>query len=520
MPDLTADEIIQNRHVRTFMQFGGPQPGNPVSYYGQDAQYLVVEGVSIPDGNGSIEPVWHADPRVVGQYRLVGRQFSPPDLAEASLVFRERHGAVPRQLQKMGCRFNVYQPAGTCADLSDWNGGWSDYVLILSGGVVNGNKDAGARSAFAEDNPLETTVPVALADIYPVGALSFADNATAIITLEVIDVVYGSREQCGDCGPQDDGTSRIYAVTTSSGSTPGTAPRLIYTVNGGDTWVQASIDGLGDIENPIAIDVVGPYLVVVTRTAGGTTTGGYYYSRINADTGVPGTWTKVTSGFVASFQPYDLFVLGPREIFFCADGGYIYKAVDITAGVSVVSAATATSTALRRIGGDGYNCLVAVGGSGTVIYSVNRGVSWAAASATPLVATLQAVAVLSDRTWWVGSANGTLWYTVNGGASWSQKTFSGSGAGQVYDILAVTDEVLFFSHSTATPTARIFASWNGGADFTNERPRILNLPTFNRANRLAAPNAHSSIAANNLAVAGLSGGGTDGVLLLGKANRL
>jgi len=43
MPNLTADEIVTQKHKRLFIQFGGPYPGNVVKYYGQDAQYMSVE---------------------------------------------------------------------------------------------------------------------------------------------------------------------------------------------------------------------------------------------------------------------------------------------------------------------------------------------------------------------------------------------------------------------------------------------------------------------------------------------
>jgi hypothetical protein len=84
----------------------------------------------------------------------------------------------------------------------------------------------------------------------------------------------------------------------------------------------------------------------------------------------------------------------------------------------------------------------------------------------------------------------------------------------------VNDEVGYIAHATAAPLARIFSTWNGGEDWINAAPRILNLPVFDYAGRLAAPDADAGIAANNLAVAGLAGDGVDGVLLIGIAGRI
>jgi photosystem II stability/assembly factor-like uncharacterized protein len=333
--------------------------------------------------------------------------------------------------------------------------------------------------------------------------------------------VYANPDSCADCGALNDGLQWIYAITKSSGATPGTAPRLIYTVDGGANWVQSSVSGLGDIEDAQGIEIVGSRLIVYTRTAGGTTTSGYYWSDLNLKTGVPGTWTKVTSGFVAAFQVYDCFVLSAREVFFCADGGYVYKSSDITSGVTVVSPGNATSTALRRIHGKD-DVIVAVGGSGNVIKSLNRGATWSTTVTFPIVATLQAVAVVDGDLYWIGANNGTLWYTLNGGETWTQKGFDGSGAGQIYDIVFLNGEVGWFSHSDATPTARLFSTWVGGDFWTRTSPRIQNMPVANRFNRIAVPQAgvHVSISGNNLMLAGLAGNASDGVLFQGIAARL
>jgi photosystem II stability/assembly factor-like uncharacterized protein len=216
-----------------------------------------------------------------------------------------------------------------------------------------------------------------------------------------------------------------------------------------------------------------------------------------------------------------MFVASPQEVYFAGDGGYIYKATDITSGVSIISAASATSNNLLRIHGALDGTLVASGADSVVVKSINRGATWATTTAEPYGIALDVTAILAldERRYWVGSANsGRLAYTLNGGETWVEKSFSGSGAGTIRDIVAATDEVLYFSHDTNTPTGRIFTTWNGGVNWTNTSPRIQNLPTFDRGTRLAVPfGAHPTIASNNLAVAGLAGNGTDGILLLGVA---
>jgi hypothetical protein len=506
MSGLNADEIITQKHKRNFIQYGGPKPGNPMQYAGQDAQYMFLNGVSAPE-SGGVDPQWVPDPRRIGRYKLVARSITAPDLPGATLVMREKHGSLPRQLQRIGCSFNLYEQSGQCKDLSDPNG-WSDYVLIYAGAEVT-DKDLGDRSAPDSDDPIEDSLTVVLSAVYPIGGLGFGPEAATQVDSEIVDIVYGTDISC-NC---TDNTGYIYALAKSPGAgSPGLPSELLYTVDGGGSWTSQAIDGIGATEQAVAIDVVGGYLVILGSDA-------YYYAEINNKTGVPGTFTKVTTGILAAGTPNDLYVASPREVWFCGDGGYIYKSTDITAGVSIISAGDATTSNLSRIHGL-EETIVAVGASGAVVKSNNRGATWATVTTAPSAATLSAIAVKGLDSFWVGTATGYVYYTLNGGETWTAKSFSGSGAGAVRDIVFPTDEVGYIAHDTATPAGRLFCTWNGGENWTNVAPRVLNFPTVDRVNRVAYPVADPSISSNNVALACLAGDGFDGTILLGVASRV
>lgn len=520
MPNITADLIITNKHKRNFLQLGGAAANNPLTYAGQDGQYAAIQGVGLPE-SGGIDPIWVPDPRRIGQYQLVGRSITPPDLASATLVLKEQHGSVPKQLGVIGCQFNMYEVTGRCKDLSDFINGWNDYVLIYAGALVT-DKDLGDRTAWDSDDPVEDSLSLVLNNIYPIGALGFGEDAATAVDREVVDIVYGTQVQCGDCGVPNDGTRWAYSITKSSGAgSPGLPGEVQYRTDGTANWLDTAITGIGATADPSAIDIVGDKLVVVVNSENA-----YYYATINQITGVPGAFTKVTAGFVAGKAPNDIFVASPRAVYFVGNGGYIYKATDITAGVVVLNAGSATTNDLLRIHGtqDG-TVLLATGRGSSTILSTNSGATWGAtvSSISGVALDVGAALVLDQNKFWVGTLNsGRLFYTINGGNSWVEKTFSGSGTGNLYDVVAATAEVIYFSHSTNTPTARLFATWDGGADFTNSAPRVLNLPTFNKANRIAVPGAAAAadVAANNILLGGLSGGGTDGIILEGVASRL
>jgi photosystem II stability/assembly factor-like uncharacterized protein len=180
-----------------------------------------------------------------------------------------------------------------------------------------------------------------LSDIYPLGQLGFGQEASTQIERAVIDVVYGTTNTCR-C---EDATQYIYAITDTSGAgSPGLPAEVLYSTDGGSTWTEVNVDGMGAEESPLAIDLVGQYLVVLGDDA-------HFYAEINQETGEPGTFTEVTTGYVGAGSPQDLHVVSPREIFIVGDGGYVYKSTDITASVTVVDAGDATSEDLKRIHG-------------------------------------------------------------------------------------------------------------------------------------------------------------------------
>jgi photosystem II stability/assembly factor-like uncharacterized protein len=511
-----ANEVAtQNKNARLFRQPGAARPNNPMLYSGIEDQYLAVTGVSAPI-RGGITPTRVSDPRRMGAYRNVGTVEEAPDFPTFTLRTLESHGTIPFSLGDLTCAMNIYRVTGNCARLDDPNG-WTSYVEILSDAKVT-DVDGGDRTAAWDsddviDNSLSMT---ATGGRYAVGSLSFGETANVPVDRNVIDIVYGPNVNCGDCGPTNDGTRRIYALVQSSGSgSPGITTEIVYTLNGGGTWVDTTITGLGATVDANAIDIVGNNLVVVVSASLG-----YYYSPLD-DLGRPTTWTLVTSGFVSGRAPNDLFVAGASEVYFAADAGRIYKSTDITSGVAIISDATATTQNLLRIHGDGLETLVATGAAGAVIISRNQGLTWAAPSVAPTADRVSAIFVLDSFRYWIGNTLGQVFYTLAKGDAWTQVSIPTSTV--IDDIVFATNEVGYISYRNTTPAGRIWSTWNGGANWNVGAPRLLNAPgagtTYARGNRLAVPglSAHPTTRANNLAVAALSSSSNDGAIYLAAA---
>lgn len=517
MPRPNADEIVTQKHRRAWTQRGGARPNNRMRYAGADEQYMEFDDADSPVRGGS-DPIRVHDPRRRGAYRNVGATVDAPDFDTVSINFMNKHGGISWVAGDLSCPNNYYETVGRCKRPDNFLSGWEDIVRIYSSAKANDRSYTG-NTSFEDDEGSMTEIEFTVeGGIYDVGSLGFGEQGATQVEREVIDVVYGSTGDCGNCGNSDDGTGRIYAVTKSSGAgSPGTPAEVIYTTDGGATWNNVNITGLGGTADPTGIAVVGNFLVVLDSAGNG-----YYYAEINPLTGVPGTWTNVTTGFVASRAPNDIYVAGASEVYFAADGGYIYKSTDITAGVTAINAASATTADLQRIHGLDET-IVAAGESGAIVVSTNRGATFATATTSPTSATIRALFVLDGYRFWIGTSGGKVYYTLTAGATWVEQTFS--GAVVIDDIVFATDEVGYIAARTATPAARLHTTYNGGADWsssaTTGNPRILNFPTFSRANRIAVPvDVPNVTAANNVVLGGLSAGGTDGVLFQGIANKV
>jgi hypothetical protein len=337
-----------------------------------------IESVTNPK-RGGITPINVQDPRRIGRFKAVGSESSPQDFPTMTVSFMQPKGTLPQSLVAMGeCRTTFYEVSGDCKDPSDFLNGWSDYVKILSNGKATSITEGGG--SFDSDSGVMDDVDFTLESSYLVGSLGFGEKAAVEIYSEVIDITYLSREQCPGCGPEDDGTQVLYAVTNNTVASAGEAPSMVYSLDGGATWTELAITGAASTDVPRAIDVVAGYVVIVYDDGAG---GGYWASQINNITGVPSsTWSDIVAGFVSGNEPQDIYVESPADIWFVGDGGYIYKSTDLLSGVSVIDAGNATSNDLNRIDGFGET-LVAVGASGTVIYSTNSGTNWATTDNNP-----------------------------------------------------------------------------------------------------------------------------------------
>lgn len=509
MTNPSPNENVTQANIRAFVQRGGPGPNNDLMFGGAGEQYLMVGDISAPD-RGGVNAINVQSPTAFGVWARTGYTTDPPDIPSNTITFRQKKWGPPWYRLQLNCPINIYEVIGECKHPQDIINGW-EMMSVLSRGLSTDKTFAG-RTPFDTEETSTAEIGFSWAGgTYDIGPITLGEAASVEVTTEVVGVVYGSNQQCGNCGPVDDGTRRAYALQQTSGGSSAAVAVVKYTLDYGATWTDSAITGLGVGALATAIRVVGQYLVVLVSGENA-----YYISQLNRYTGAPGTWSKITAGFVATKTPNDMYVANPSRVYFVANGGYIYQSTDLLSGVEVLSAGGATTNNLLRIHGQGQY-LVAVGASNTILKSSDYGRTWASTTAS-VTGTLQAVAVKGALEFWVGTSAGGVSYTENGGESWSTKTLPGSAVAAIYDIVWATAEFGYIAATRTGPTGTIFALMFGG-EAIHEAPcsRLPQAPSYGRPNRIAVPQVSDPmVAAGNIAVGGLAGNLTDGVIYLGR----
>lgn len=515
----STQNIGQRLQIRAFIQQGGPRKGNSMEFFGIDRNIVEITGVGNPRAADK-EPINIIDVTNMYGWRVAGMTRQPPGLPKATMKLYESTVGVPYASQLGTCDFNIYETQNTCGDdLADHLKGWNTrYVRIYSGASI-GNDDMGDRSTMMTDGTVADSFSLTMEKIYDKGSLNISQPTISTLSDKVVrDVTYATRQVCASCGTPNDGTRLRYACTNAPTTSPGGKPYVLYTRDYGATWTAVQVTSAAAAENLICIRVIGNKLVTLSKTGGGSDTSALHYATLNSKTGVPGTWTKVTTGFVSAAPANDMLVLSSNTVLLAADNGYVYKCEDVTAGVTTLAAGLASSADLLRIKGNWQHQVIAGGtATGVILRSVDRGKNWSALTTYPSVDVFGAVEVMQTETIWVGTTSGYLYVSYDAGESWTEIVFNANGANPITDIQAATDEVMYFIYNTTVPT--LYSSFNGGESWDNSAPLVVGLGTYSSLTRIATPLMGStvSVLANDATIAGELTSGA-GLILTGSAN--
>lgn len=492
-----ATNAAVNSYSRVFIVEGRHRPDHKPAF-----QACLMAG-SIEQNFGDVTDIECPDPNEYGKFITVGQIRGAEERVTLPLsgIYDTDVISTLAKLAQKGCAADVHVHFGTTETPNNFDS-FSKAIVVESGFFTNwGTDDLGTLSS---DNQaaVEENSQLSGESFYELVPVNVIQRASTLTLNEIVDGAVCDPRNCGT--DESDGCNKFFFIAKPDTGSPGTNPDLIYTTDGGTTWYSQEVTTMAITDQPGGIECFGSYVVITNTTQDSMT----YILRSELDGVSTPTLTEVTTGFNATGSPGKIAVAGTNG-FIVGAAGYVYLLQDVSSGVTVLDAGSATSEDLLAVDAYSEDEAVAVGANGAVIYTTD-GSTWSATSAAPSANNLNAVVMLTEDVWLVGDAAGSLYYTVNQGISWSEKTFIGSGSGEVTALAMSNRGTLWMGHQTAATRARLLRSYNGGYSWKVLPEGVGSIPAIDKINDIAACDYDANVAF----ASGIADDSTGGAILM------
>jgi photosystem II stability/assembly factor-like uncharacterized protein len=457
---------------------------------------------------GDITRIECPDPNRYGGFVEVAAVQGARERATTQLM-----GRYPRDLSKLleytrrRCRLDIHVHVGKCKNPQDFLGGWDKIKIYRDAQITDWSDENAGALESGDQNPTNETAEISAEEVYEVVPLAFAEQATAEVVREILDIIICDQISCGDCDDPSKGCEKVFALMIGADATPGTAPSVVYTGDGGTSWSTTAIDTLTSTELPSMGACVAGNLVIVSND------GGFHYANLDEIIAGTETWVEVDpygAGVVWPAFPEAISSADARNTWAVGSGGYIWFAADPTITWTTQDAGVATAQDLADVHAFNADIVVAVGGSNAVVLTDNGGSTWQSVTGPAVGVALTAVWVLAPTIWLVGDANGDLWYTLDSGANWTEIALPGTPSG-IQDIKFVDDTVGYLAIDQAGPAGNILRTLDGGATWyvLPEKAASGSIPENDAVNALAVCTDDHNVVFGG----GLGGDGSDGFIV-------
>ncbi len=502
---MVSTDLQQSSFSRVWMQIFGPGPENVPSYEG------LARAMGVTWDLGDISPIHIPDPERYGTFEVVGQTRGDEGLPQTTFQFRYPADAasILERFVRLRCPADFQVHMGECQDPQDFNFGWQKIAVFHGADARNYSTDELGALSPDQTALVNEQVDISAQLLFHIHRMQYEEQAEAEAVNEVVDVAICDIVSCGACGITSRGCDVVLYLTLTVGGSPGLPAELIFTQDGGLTFGETNITTLAANQDPNELTCVGTNVVVISEDSDSL-----HFAPLADVLAGTETWTEVSTGFVATNGPLAIYSAGPRHTWIVGENGFIYFAVDPTAGVVVQDAGIVTVQNLNDVHAYDINHVVAVGALNAVVSTDNGGDTWNLITGPNPGTALNTVWMKTEDEWWVGDAGGQLWYTLNGGATWTEKTFAGSGTGVVRDIKFANDVVGYMSHDTVAPLGRIFRTIDGGQSWYNTPEDNTALPVADRWNAIA-PCMEGPDSPNTVFAGGLADDGLDGIITKG-----
>jgi photosystem II stability/assembly factor-like uncharacterized protein len=423
----------------------------------------------ISEKSGSIELLRCMDKK--GGWRTVGSTQSPPDAVTTSI---ENLTFIARDwLEKLSCEFTLYSMhrSGGEPDI------FTNYVraLIINRARVTTITDKGIVHHEEETSSTQGRDIEAWPPVYRTGTLT-ARRETTSETLALNDVHTYSPLDCEDRIKPGD---KVISGADSSAYTG----NVQQTLDAGATWAALTADPFlagSNIMSVVAFpisDTVTRLMVALEAPVGGQ--GKIAYSDDNG-----ATWTTVNiGGATAGHGAMDsgaLFALDQGHVWLASAAGYVYFSDDGGASWTAQTSGTLSTEDLRCIAFSDENYGMAGADNDVLLFTSDGGTTWELTDTVTGSGDAINTIAPAGAYWWAGTSGGELFYSRNQGETWAQRTFSGTGVGNIADIEFANDLIGYAIHNTAAPVGEVMVTINGGYSW-----KAITTPANNGLNALS-----------------------------------
>jgi photosystem II stability/assembly factor-like uncharacterized protein len=412
---------------RVFIQEGRARADHEAVYQG-----CMMAG-GIEQSLGDVTQIKCPSPKQRGRYDVVG--YEQGELGQPTTSLTELYPvdlvSTLERLKRLRCPYDVHIVLGTCEDPENAND-FTKRIIFERGVSTSYSTDEIGSLTDGDDTRVHDSTDLSGEEFYSVVPLVLASRGGDVVTNPLNDVVYCGGPSCGDCEDEGDGCTDVYAVGASAPGSPGTAPDVIYSADGGVTLAADEITTLNNGDEAEAIACVNIYVVVSSNGDGAI----HYKTKTVLDAGTAAGWTRNATNIAVGGEPNDMWSLG-YFAFVVGDGGYVYSLTNPVAGVTVLDAGGATTENLNAVHALNRNFAVAVGANGAVIYTENQ-VTWTQVTV------------------------GAVYYTLDGGTTWTLFTNFPVTLANVEDIAFGTDAVGYIAGNIAGPTGVVLRTYDGG----------------------------------------------------------
>lgn len=472
--------ILQLGQSRIFMQEAAT-PSQVYKYRGT----VNLDGLTEPLGD--VTPVYIPSSTQRNRWDIVDEVPGTPGLPTTGFTAKMLKSLrdIWWDLKERGCRFNVQIVIGDCQrpdNFADW-----ESKILFAGARLTEFTLPSFNPLSGDDNATgDITGSLTGRALERILRIRFQQYAEDEVVAEVLDGLYYDTIQCGECGVASDGCRHVYFLTLANGGSPGLSSQIVYSIDDKATWATLDIPTLGGLSGN-RMGAMGSRLVVVSEAAGSH----HHILVTDADAGNTLGWVEVATGYEVTGSPRCIYVRSSELAFIGGAGGFIYKLTDPTSGVTVVSDNSLTTQRANDIGGY-QDTVVSVHNNNVVLVSINGGDTFTAQTGPEVGVALNAVAVIGESTWFIGTANGHLYYTEDGGTSYTQITLD--SAVTIINRIKFWDSNVGYMSVQAGASARVYRTDSCGNRWDYQNPSISGLPTVERIN-VVIPCGYNEVAA-------------------------